>query len=276
MRWLIWLIVCVCSVSPLFADNNILRLATTTSVENSGLLDYLLKDFHASCRCRVHVMPVGSGRAMEMGRRGDADLLITHAPSDEIQFVNEGYGINRQTIMYNSFVLLGPNVTITNEMVTVGVEKVMAMIADKKLPFLSRGDESGTHIKEKKLWELIQEEKKQVIDFSPKWYISAGIGMGQAIMMANELRAFVLSDIGTYLYFRDKIQMQVVVQDTPPLINPYSVIMVNPQRHSHVNHVVSKKFIRWITSDKIQQKIANYQLLGQPLFKVGVFPTVVL
>ncbi len=273
MRLLCLVVLFVSGFFSASADSAILRLATTTSVENSGLLDYLLPSFHQRCQCQVYVMSVGSGKAMVLGRRGDADLLITHSPVDEIQFIKEGNGVNRHSFMYNSFVLLGPDTSVTNSMETVGVEKVMAIIADKNLTFLSRGDDSGTHKKEVQLWGVIQDKRQRSIDFSPKWYISAGIGMGQAILMANEMRAFVLSDIGTYRYFRQKVDMQVVVQDTPPLINPYSVMMVNPKKHPHVNKALAELFVDWIISDTTQQKIADYQFLGEPLFKVDSFST---
>lgn len=261
------LLCCLLLLAPsVAAEVATLRLATTTSVENSGLLNYLLGGFEQQCGCRVHVLPVGSGRALEMGRRGDVDVLITHAPPAEEKFIKDGFGVARHPFMFNSFLLLGPDSLpdISNKT----IEHAMLAIADTARLFVSRGDDSGTHKKERQLWRRIEAQLGRQLTFNPQWYIEAGVGMGQALLMADELRAFVLTDKGTYLFFRDKLNLQVVVQNTPPLLNFYSVVLVNPARHPHIEHQLAQQFARWLTATTTQQKIADYRLLGESLFQV--------
>lgn len=258
------------AVTPLggAAAEERLRLATTTSVENSGLLAYLLPSFERDCGCRVLVISVGSGQALELGRRGDVDVLITHAPADEIRFIADKFGVDRRVVMYNSFVLLGPK----DDPAGVGAETeilaAFANIAAHQAAFVSRGDDSGTHKKERQIWRQVEIYAGD-IDFDAHWYISAGVGMGQAIVMANELSAYVLSDRGTFLYFRDRTDLRVVQEDHPPMLNPYSVMRVNPARHSHVNAVLAGRFIDWLQSAATQARINAYHLRGENLFTAG-------
>lgn len=241
----------------------VLRLGTTTSVENSGLLGRLLPVFEKECACVVRVIPVGSGRALELGRRGDIDALITHAPADEKRFVADGHGAGRRPIMHNYFVLLGPP---SSPAPTGDILPLLAAIADRRLPFVSRGDDSGTHKMELALWRQARRLEAVGADSGGEWYFSAGVGMGQAIIMADELRAHVLSDYGTYLYFRGKTELRPLSRRQPLLRNQYSVVRVNPARHSRVNGALSRLFADWLVAEPAQRLIANYVVGGERLF----------
>ena len=241
-----------------------LRLATTTSTENSGLLAHLLPDFEQLCRCEALVIAVGTGRALKLGERGDADVLLVHSPPDEERFVAEGFGINRRAVMFNDFVLLGPPDDPAGVVGGRDVAAAMTAIADARAKFVSRGDESGTHKKEKRLWALAGFESDEA--FSPEWYVEAGVGMGQAIIVADELRAYLLSDRGTYLFFRDKTDLTGAVENEPRLHNPYSVIAVNPAVHPGVAYPLAVRFIKWLTSEQTRARIAAYRVRGERLF----------
>ena len=244
-----------------------LRLATTTSVENSGLLDYLLPDFERQCDCQVRVLPVGSGKALVLGRRGDIDVLITHAPEDERRFVREGYGVDRRPFMFNQFILLAPPDNPAGIKDGDTITTALAAIARHRSPFVSRGDDSGTHKKEQELWERTLRSGARV-DFSEPWYISAGVGMGRAIVMADELQAYVLSDGGTYLHFREQVRLaQVGSPDSPSLTNHYSILRVNPERHPHTNDALAVRFVEWLTSEATRARINAYRVRGKPLFR---------
>ena len=239
-----------------------LRLATTTSIENSGLLDYLLPDFELLCDCRVRVLPVGSGKAMKLGERGDVDLLLTHAAKTEEEFIAAGYGVDRRIVMRNYFVLIGPPDDPANISSQSTID-AMRIIAEQNVRFISRGDDSGTHKKEEELWQLLD---MSATDFAPSWYISAGVGMGQVLVMADQLRAYTLSDIGTFLFFRERTDLAILSLDEPQLANIYSVMRVNPQRNAHTQTELAIHFIEWLLSAPTQKKIGDYRLLGTPLF----------
>lgn len=246
----------------------VLRLATTTSLENSGLLGYLLPAFEAECECAVQVIPVGTGRALELGRRGDVDALLVHAPEAEAEFVRQGYGEARVPVAYNYFVLLAPPDDAANVAAASDVLDALGRIAAARAKFLSRGDDSGTHKKEVALWARMP----ATVAFSPDWYVEAGGGMGQAILMADELGAYVLSDSGTYLHLRERVRLRPV----PPLTrsallyNPYSVIGVSAGRHPHVNAGLARRFAVWLRSSAVRRRIADYRLYGESLFMTDV------
>lgn len=266
-------LVCICLVLlPLAvaaADAPRVRVATTTSLDNSGLLEYLRADLQAACACELAVIPVGSGKALAMGRRGDADLLITHAPAAEAAFMNEGYGIDYYPIAYNHFVILSPS---ESEIKQKPPLDLLREIAESQKRFISRGDDSGTHKMEQRLWEQVQAGQGGRIDFIQPWYISAGIGMAQAIVMADELRGFVLSDRGTYLFLEDKVDLKIVSQDSDATKNVYSVMRLNPQRFPNIADDESaaakaaRAAIQWLRSDEAQAKIAAYRVWATPLF----------
>lgn len=240
-----------------------LLLATTTSTYDSGLLDYLLPDFEARTGIRVRVVAVGTGQALELGRNGDADLLLVHAPDQEEAFVGMGYGVDREPVMYNDFVIVGPEEDPAGIAGMESAPLALARIAATESPFISRGDNSGTHVKERRIW------LEAGIVPQGDWYISAGQGMGLTLTMAEELKGYTLSDRGTYLARRaDGLDLEILVEGDPLLRNPYHVIAVNPQRHPRVHYEAARRFIDWLTSLETQERIAAFTdpLSGQPLF----------
>jgi tungstate transport system substrate-binding protein len=209
-------------------SNGIIRLATTTSTDNSGLLSYLLPAFENKTGYRVHVIAVGTGKALRMGRDGDADVLLVHAPEAETEFVKSGYGEKRNYVMYNDFVLVGPsssNIQPDNDII-----KALQQIAESRSTFISRGDNSGTHKKELNLW------KAAGVSAQGKWYREVGQGMGKVLQMAAELDAFTLTDRGTWLAYMDKSPLKILSQGDPKLYNPYHIIAVSPERYPDINY----------------------------------------
>jgi tungstate transport system substrate-binding protein len=239
-----------------------LRLATTTSTENSGLLAALLPPFEQANDCQVDVIAVGTGKAIKLGENGDVDVVLVHARSKEDAFVDGGYGVDRRDVMYNDFVLLGPLSDPAGISGMTDAAAAMARIAGARATFVSRGDESGTHVREKQLW--------QASGVSPggDWYLEAGRGMGEVLVMAGERQGYVLSDRGTYLAFLGKTELQVLVEGDKRLFNPYGVIMVNPQRHPHVKVELARKFLDYLTSHQAKVLINAYRRGGQQLFYV--------
>ncbi len=237
-----------------------LRMATTTSTENSGLLAELLPPFEEANNVVIDVIAVGTGQALELGRNGDVDVVMVHAPSLEEQFVAEGYGVERVGFMYNDFVILGPlsdpaEISGSNDVVSA-----FQRIAESESSFISRGDNSGTHTKEKNIWA------EAGITPSGAWYREAGQGMGAVITVSDNEEAYTLADRGTYLSYRGDIDVNVVVEGDPMLFNPYAAIAVDPERHPHVNHEMAQAFIDYLVSGKGQSIIGNYTVGGEPLF----------
>jgi len=247
--------------SPAFAVEH-LRLATTTSTENSGLLAELLPPFEQANDCKVDVIAVGTGKAIKLGEAGDVDVVLVHARSKEDKFVAEGYGVDRRDVMYNDFVILGPTNDPAGINGTNDVAVAMGKIAKAKATFVSRGDDSGTHTREKQLW------KEAKVNPQGNWYLEAGRGMGEVIIMADERQGYTLSDRGTYLAFKEKTPLKVMVEGDRRMFNPYGVIMVNPQKHPHVKVDLAKKLIDFLTSDEAQRIITGYQRGGEQLFYV--------
>ncbi len=239
-----------------------LRLATTTSTENSGLLAELLPPFEMANDCQVDVIAVGTGKAIKLGETGDVDVVMVHARSKEDKFVAAGYGVDRRDVMYNDFVLLGPASDPAGIKGLTDVAAAMAKIAETKSTFVSRGDDSGTHSREKQLW------KAAGVTPAGDWYLEAGRGMGEVIVMAGERQGYTLSDRGTYLAFKEKTDLQIAGEGDSRLFNPYGVIMVNPQKHPHVKVDLAKKFLDYLTSTQAQTLIAGYRRGGEQLFYV--------
>lgn len=242
------------------AEKPILRLATTTSTENSGLLREILPTFEAETGYRVHVIAVGTGRALRMGRDGDVDIVLVHARADEEKFVAAGYGVERRDVMYNDFVILGPASDPAGIVGMADASLALARIAERGAPFISRGDESGTHRKEQALWQTAGQQPKG------RWYHSIGQGMEQALQMADELQAYVLTDRGTWQFLRKRLDLSVLVQGDTRLFNPYGVIAVNPARFPDANYRGALAFIEWLTSRAGQDRISAYQVNGNSLF----------
>jgi len=245
--------------SPVTAAER-LRLATTTSTEASGLLAKLLPPFEQANDCKVDVIAVGTGKALKLGESGDVDVVLVHARSLEDKFMADGYGSDRRDVMYNDFVLLGPLHDPAGVMGDNDLTAVMSKIATSGLSFVSRGDESGTHVRERQLW--------QAANVVPQgdWYLEAGRGMGEVIIMANERQGYTLSDRGTYLAFKDKVDLKLVFAGDERLFNPYGVIMVNPARHPHVKEDLARKFLDFLTSEEGQGLINGFKMDGEQLF----------
>lgn len=239
-----------------------ITLATTTSTQDSGLLDVLLPAFERESGVRVKVVAVGSGQALELGRRGDADVLLTHSPQAEQEFMDEGWGGKRHAVMHNDFVLAGPVQDPSGIREAHTAADAFRMIADANGVFVSRGDESGTHQKELSIW--IQAG----IEPAGDWYIQAGAGMAQALRMAHEKQAYVLCDRATYLALKDEVTLVVLLEGDERLLNHYSVITVNAAKQSHVHEDEANAFADFLISPSGQRTIGTFgvERYGQPLF----------
>ena len=241
-----------------------LRMSTTTSTENSGLLKVLLPPFEKQCNCHVDVISVGTGKALKLGETGDVDVVLVHARKLEDKFVGDGYGVNRRDVMYNDFVIIGPASDPAHVKGAKTSAEAFKRIADSKSTFISRGDESGTHQKEQEIWAAAGVRPQG------KWYRSAGQGMGEVISMATEQHAYTLSDRGPYNAFKHgKTDLVVVFEREKGLVNRYAVIAVNPKKFPHVKHELAMKFIDFITGPEGQNIIANYKVEGEPIFFVN-------
>ncbi len=240
-----------------------LTLATTTSTYDSGLLDAILPDFEAQTGVRVKVVAVGTGQALQIGRDGNADVLLVHAPALEETFVAEGHGVNREPVMYNDFVIVGPADDPAGVRSLQDAAEALRRIAEAQATFVSRGDQSGTHVKEMGLWEAAG------IQPAGEWYRAAGQGMGAVLTLADELSAYTLSDRGTFLARRETgLRLEILVEGDPRLFNPYHVMAVNPERHPNVHAREAEQFITWLISLPTQERIAQFGVdrYGQPLF----------
>jgi len=234
------------------AQSHEILLATTTSVQDSGLLDDLLPIFQRDSGYTVKVIAVGSGQAMAIARRGQADVILVHSPRDELKFVADGYGVDRRALMRDQFWVVGPP-SDPAHIKGLPVVQAFAAIARAKAPFLSRGDDSGTNVKELALW------KAAGVSPSGSWYKESGQGMGATDIMANQLGAYTLTDDGTYLTNRAKMDLVILVQGDSVLINHYSVIRVNPTRFGHVNAAGALAFENFMTAPATQNMIGNFK-----------------
>jgi len=239
-----------------------LRMSTTTSTENSGLLSVLLPPFEKKHGCKVDVVAVGTGKALKLGEAGDVDVVFVHARSLEDKFVASGFGVNRRDVMYNDFILLGPPDDPAGTGKTTSAPDAFRAIAAKGSPFISRGDESGTHQKEKEIWVSAGIVPRGA------WYVEAGQGMGEVIMMATQKRGYTLSDRGTYIAFRKKTDLALLRQGDKNLWNPYGIIAVNPKKHAHVKYDLAMKLIDFVMGAEGQALITGFKVDGEPLFFV--------
>lgn len=257
------------SFSLVFAEER-LKLSTTTSTENSGLLYSLLPPFEKMFNLKVDVVPVGTGKALKLAENGDVDVTMVHARSLEDKFVAKGHGVNRRDIMYNDFVLIGPKSDPAGIKKAKTAAGALKLIAGKKVLFVSRADRSGTNVKELSIW------KKAGIAPSGSWYLEAGKGMGAVLTMAEEKRAYTMTDRATYLAFigGKKISLPVLFEGDPILFNPYGIIAVNPAKYPHVNYVKAMALIGWVTSQEGQKIIKEFgkEKFGRPLFTPVAVP----
>jgi len=245
-----------------------LRLATTTSTDNTGLLDVLLPPFEKRFNVKVDVLSVGTGKALRIAENGDADVVLVHARRLEDKFVADGHGVNRRDVMHNDFVLLGPQADPARVKGRKDAVEAMKLIAGAKATFVSRGDMSGTHYKELSLWKAANVKPEG------RWYVEVGQGMGATLTIADEKQAYVLCDRATYLAFRDKIDLGIVCEGDPRLYNPYGVIAVNPATHPSAKYVEAMAFIGWITSREGQAIIGNFRKHGCVLFHPDAIPDI--
>lgn len=237
-------------------------LATTTSTRDSGLLDVLVPLFEKQTGIEVKVLAVGTGQALAIGRRGDADVLLTHAPDAEKQFVEEGHGERRLPVMQNDFVVVGPTSVPAELTHQTSIADLLRYIARSETRFVSRGDDSGTHLKELQLWKDAQ------VDPHGDWYIQAGAGMAAALRLASEKQACTLADRGTYLALREQLDLIILFEGDPLLRNPYAVIVVSAAKHPHVNLTAARRFSEFLLSRRIQRIIGEFGVksFGQRLF----------
>ena len=240
-----------------------ITVASTTSTEQSGLFRHLLPVFEKKTGIQVRVVALGTGQALDLARRGDADVVFVHARSAEEKFVSEGHGIKRTPVMYNDFVLIGPKSDPAK--IGAGKDAVAALkkIRDARAPFVSRGDRSGTHIAELDLWKIAG------IDIAKErgpWYRDTGQGMGPALNTASSMGAYILADRGTWLAFKNHGDLTILVEGDKRLFNQYGVMLVNPQRHPSVKRADGQAFIDWIVSPEGQRAIADYRIGGEQLF----------
>jgi tungstate transport system substrate-binding protein len=243
-----------------------LRLATTTSTDNSGLLKVLHPPFEQANDVVVDVIAVGTGKALKLGENGDVDVVLVHAPAAEKAFVAAGFGVERQAVMHNDFVLIGPGSDPAGLKDAGSAAEALKRIAATRAAFVSRGDESGTHKKEKILWEAAH------VHPNGAWYLSVGQGMGAVLQIADDKQAYTLTDRGTYLAYHRKISLPLLVQGDPALYNPYHVILVNPARHPEVKVDLARKYAAYLTGPEGQGRIGAYTVDGQVLFHPDVLP----
>jgi tungstate transport system substrate-binding protein len=267
------------------AADDTLTLATTTSTDNSGLLAHIHPDFEKKTGIQAKVVAKGTGASLQLARDGNADVILVHAREQEDQFVAEGYGVMRRDVMYNDFIILGPQSDPAGIRGIKDPAETLTKLAQERSTFVSRGDGSGTHIREQQLWRrtdlplesdavtiFVGGKKKSFESTRPSgdWHLSVGQGMGKTIMLATEKRAYTLADRGTYYSFAldepPKTNLAILCEGHESLYNPYGVIAVNPERHSHVNFAGAKKYIEWITSPDVQQMIGRYTSRGKVLF----------
>jgi len=249
-------------VAPATAGDSI-TVASTTSTEHSGLFGHLLPTFEEETGIDVRVVAVGTGQAIEIARRGDADVLLVHHKPSEEAFVDKGYGVKRHPVMYNDFIIIGPGDDPADIAGMDDAPKALARIAEADAAFTSRGDNSGTHKKEMALWA---EAGIDPAAADGNWYRETGSGMGPTLNTAASMSAYALADRGTWISFNNRQDLEVLVEGDPRLFNPYGVILVNPERHPHVNAEAGQRFIDWLVSETGQRAIAAFRLRGQQLF----------
>jgi len=243
-----------------FAASNVLRLATTTSTQNSGLLDDILPTFEKESGITVKVIAVGTGKALKLGTNGDVDVVLVHARPAENAFMAAGSGVNRRDVMYNDFVLVGPADDPAGIKGMEDVTKAFAAIAKSHSTFISRGDDSGTNKKELRIWKAAN------INPQGEWYRAAGQGMGRVLTMAGEMNAYTLTDRATWMAYQSKLLLKILMQGDKRMFNPYGVMAVNPNKYKDVNYMGAMQFIAWLTSVEGQRMIRDYRIHGKQLF----------
>ena len=247
-------------IAPSGHAQQVIRMSTTTSTENSGLLTYLLPMFESKTKSKVQVIAVGTGKALELAKNGDVDVTLVHARSSEDKFIADGHGVNRQDVMYNDFIIVGPQNDPARIKGSKDVLVAMKKIADSKAKFISRGDNSGTDQMERTYWKQLGTQPQDGA------YVSAGLGMGEVLNMAAELGAYTLTDRATYSAYKAKTGLAIAVEGDRRMFNPYGIIAVNPSKYPQANYQGATQLINWITSDEGQKAIAAFKVDGQQVF----------
>jgi len=266
MRWLrafingIFITIALTQIS--LAQKNII-VSSTTSTEQSGLFNYLLPIYEKTSGIQVKVIAVGTGQALDIGRRGDADVVFVHDRVAEEKFLTEGFSRKRYEVMYNDFILIGPENDPAKIAVTNSVQKAFELIAHTKSNFVSRGDKSGTNAAELRYWKDVNIEPNSQRD---TWYKETGSGMGASLNTASAMGAYILTDRGTWIAFKNRGNLKILVQGDPKLFNQYGVMLVNPDKYSHIKKEEGQSFINWLISPNGQKTIAGYQINGEQLF----------
>jgi tungstate transport system substrate-binding protein len=237
-----------------------IKMSTTTSTDNSGLLKVLLPKYEAKCGCKVQVISVGTGKALELGKNGDVDVVLVHARPAEDKFVAEGSGVNRKDVMYNDFILVGPKTDPLGLRSQKSIIDAFRTMGQGKSKFISRGDNSGTDQMEKVYW------KEAGVTPAGGWFVSAGLGMGEVLTMAGEMQGYTLSDRATYAAYRAKTGLDIVLAGDAKMFNPYGIIAVNPKKYPGLNYDGAMDLINWITSAEGQKAIADFKVSGEQMF----------
>jgi tungstate transport system substrate-binding protein len=257
------LLLSVLAGAPLALAQNFITVASTTSTEQSGLFKHMLPAFQKKTGIEVRVVALGTGQALDLARRGDADVVFVHAKAAEEKFIAEGHGVKRQPVMYNDFVLIGPKSDPAKVAGGKDITAALKKIKSESATFVSRGDRSGTHMAELALW------KQSGIDIAAgkgPWYRDTGQGMGPALNSASSMNGYILSDRATWLAFKNRGDLTIVVEGDKRLFNQYGVILVNPEKHRHVKKEQGQAFIDWVVSPEGQKNITDYKIGGEQLF----------
>jgi tungstate transport system substrate-binding protein len=245
------------------AQEKFITVASTTSTEQSGLFKHILPVFEKKTGIQVRVVALGTGQALDLARRGDADVVFVHDQADEEKFVGEGYGVERRPVMYNDFVLVGPKSDPAKVAGGKDILEAVRRVQAAQAPFVSRGDKSGTHAAELRYWKAAGIDLDAV---KGPWYRETGSGMGPALNTASSLNAYILADRGTWLSFKNRGDLAILVEGDKRLFNQYGVILVNPAKHAHVKKDLGQAFIDWLVSPEGQHAIASYRIEGEQLF----------
>ncbi|MGW8209125.1 MAG: substrate-binding domain-containing protein [Syntrophobacteria bacterium] len=293
--WLliIALVVVMLASRPVTAAEKVIKMSTTTSTENSGLLDVLLPEFEKDTGIKIKVFAKGTGAAIRDGMDGNVDIIFVHAKAREEQFVADGYGAYRLAVMHNDFIILGPAADPAGIKGMKNGSEALKKIAEAKASFVSRGDDSGTHTKEQALWKatglplqtqrteiVVKGQKKGLTFMYPgglgEWYLSIGQGMGKTLTFADEKRAYTLADRGTYLEYKygkqPAVELDILCEGDPLLFNPYGIIPINPKKYPHVKFEWADQFAKWLVSPKVQAMIARYKIQGKQAFYPDAIP----
>jgi tungstate transport system substrate-binding protein len=293
LLFLAGVVIVMLAFSPVDAADKVIKMSTTTSTENSGLLDVLLPELEKDTGIKVKVFAKGTGAAIRDGMDGNVDIIFVHAKAREEKFVADGYGAYRLGVMHNDFVIVGPKADPAGIRGKKDAARALTMIASKEDSFVSRGDDSGTHTKEQALWkasgiplettstEIIRKGKKKKLSFLypgglGKWYFSIGQGMGKTLTYAEEKQAYNLTDRGTYLNYKfgrqQGLDLEILCEGDPLLFNSYGIIPINPEKYPHVKFGLADQFAKWLVSPKVQAIIARYKIQGQQAFYPDAVP----